>query len=191
MKNSLLTRSTLLASVALAAASPALAQDASKAREKQASAVHKAQKVWTDDDLGAVHQSAVVSVAQAPTPSATQTAQTGTAAAPAASTGKQDSNAGPKGPAALSHPKTLEDADKMIAWEQRDIDSQQEFVDRLQTELEQAPPDQKERLQKALAERQQYLADTRQEQQALIAEKKLLQKRSSGETSAASSQSPR
>jgi hypothetical protein len=78
----------------------------------------------------------------------------------------------------------------MIAWEQRDIDSQQEFVDRLQTQLEQAPPDQKEHLQKSLAEHQQSLADTRQEQAALIAQKKLLQKKAAGETSAASSQSP-
>jgi hypothetical protein len=96
----------------------------------------------------------------------------------------------PVGKAALSNPKTPAEADGMIAWEQRDIDSQQEFVDRLQAELEQAPADQRERLQKSLAERQQYLADTRQEQQGLIAQKKALQKKNGDGVSSAAASSP-
>jgi hypothetical protein len=108
------------------------------------------------------------------------------AAAPA----KTSAPAKPVGKPALSNPKTAEDAEGMIAWEQRDIDSQQEYIDRLQTEIEQAPPDQRERLQQTLAEHQKSLADTRQEQQGLIAQKKLLLKKPAGDTSAASSQSP-
>jgi hypothetical protein len=78
---------------------------------------------------------------------------------------KTSASAKPVGKAALSNPKTPEEADGMIAWEQRDIDSQQEYVDRLQTELEQAPPERREHLQSAIAERQQALADTPREQQ--------------------------
>jgi hypothetical protein len=77
----------------------------------------------------------------------------------------------------------------MIAWEQRDIDSQQEYVDRVQEQLDQAPADQKEHFQKMLAERQRILADVHREQQQLMADKKTLQKKSSGGSTVAASQS--
>ena len=196
MKTGLLVRTILVTSTVFAAAGLSRAQDASKPQQKQTGAsrqktVSKTRKVWTDDDLSVLHRSSVVSVAQAHPETETPTAHTATE--PAASPSSEKPNAkssGPKGPDALAHPKTVADADKMIAWEQRDIDSQQEFVDRLQAELDQAPPDQKERLQKSLSERQQYLADTRQEQQGLIAQRKLLDKKSTGDTSTASSQPP-
>jgi hypothetical protein len=78
----------------------------------------------------------------------------------------------------------------MIAWEQRDIDSQQEYVDRLQTELEQAPPERREHLQSVIAERQQVLADTRREQQGLIAQKKTLEKKPAGGDNVAAATQP-
>ena len=90
---------------------------------------------------------------------------------------------------AIVRSSSTDDAEKMIAWEQRDIDSQQEFVDRMQDQIEHAPADQKEHLQKVLTERQQTLADTRREQQQLMAEKKLLGKKPAGDSSA-SAQSP-
>jgi hypothetical protein len=193
MRNVLLLRSMFLVGAAVVSAGLAYGQGAAKQSEQSTSSARlqktasKPHKVWTDDDLGAIRSRGDITVAATQNPTIPTTDDNHAAAAPA----KTPAAAQPKGKAALSNPKTTEEADGMIAWEQRDIDSQQEFVDRLQAELEQAPPDQKERLQKSLAERQQYLADTRQEQQALIAQKKLLQKKSAGETSAASSQAPR
>jgi hypothetical protein len=192
MKTGLLIRSLSLTSMALSAAGLIHAQDASKPDQKQATAqqvkpASKPHKVWTDDDLGAIRSRGDITVAAAQTPAIPATAdESHSPAAPVKTSGP----AQPVGKAALSNPKTAGEADDMIAWEQRDIDSQQEFIDRLQTEIEQAPPDQRERLEKSLTERRQYLADTRQEQQQLIAQKKLLQKKSAGETSAATSQSP-
>ena len=191
MKTGLLVRSMLLTGAALVAGRFAHAQDTSKPEQKKASAsqqkaASKPHKVWTDDDLGALHQSSVVSVAKAQTPSMPQAAQTATDATPGDAQPKSKT-AGPKGPDALAHPKTADDADRMIAWEQRDIDAQQQYVDSLQAQLEQAPPDQRERMQKTLAERQQILADTRREQQDLMAQKKLLDKKKSGNSSVTAS----
>jgi hypothetical protein len=78
----------------------------------------------------------------------------------------------------------------MIAWEQRDIDAQQEYVDRLQTELEQAPPEQREHLQGVIAERQKIIADTRGEQQQLMAQKKALEKKSAPNDNVAAATQP-
>jgi hypothetical protein len=192
MKNSSLIRTVLVSSAILSAAGLVRAQDASKPNQKQTSAPQlkpapKPHKVWTEDDLGTIRSRGDITVAAAQTPTIPATADASPSpTAPAKTPGSTK----PVGKAALSNPKTAEDAEGMIAWEQRDIDSQQEFVDRLQTELEQAPPDQREHLQKTLAEHRQSLADTRQEQQALIAQKKLLEKKPASETSAASSQSP-
>jgi hypothetical protein len=191
MKTSSLIRLLLLTSVVVSAAGLVQAQDASKADKKQASApqprpASRTRKVWTDDDLGVIRSRGDITVAAAQTPTIPETDD---ASHPAAAPIKTSASARPVGKTALSNPKTAGEADDMISWEQRDIDSQQEFIDRLQTEIEQAAPDQRERLQKSLTEHQQSLADTRQEQQALIAQKKLLQKKSSGDSSA-SSQSP-
>jgi fibronectin type 3 domain-containing protein len=196
MKNRSLVRSMLVMGAVLTGATLACGQDTSgqadqKSAARQQKAASKPHKVWTDEDLGSIHRSSVVSVAQAHPESAMPTPQGGTDAPPAAE-GKrtiENKSALKAGPDVLAHPKTTDDADKMIAWEQRDIDSQQEYVDQVQEQLDKAPADQKARLQKVLAERQQILADVRREQQQLIAEKKLLQKKSAGDSSA-STQSP-
>jgi len=193
MRNVLALRSMILLSAAFVSADLIYGQDAAKqtgqstSSANQQKAAAKPHKVWTDDDLGTIRSRGGITVAAAQNPTIPATADASPSpAAPAKTSGSTK----PVGKAALSNPKTAEDAEGMIAWEQRDIDSQQEFVDRLQTELEQAPPDQREHLQKTLAEHRQSLADTRQEQQALIAQKKLLEKKPASETSAASSQSP-
>ena len=195
MRNVSLVRSMFLVSAALLSASLTCAQDAAKQSAQTSSPARqqkkpsKPHKVWTDDDLGSgsMRSRGDVTVAAAQNPVMPRAEGDN----PPAAAAKTTSTAGqPKGKAVLANPKTTDEADNMIAWEQRDIDSQQEFVDRLQTEIEQAPPDQKARLQKSLAEHQKDLADTRQEQQGLIAQKKLLQKKSADQTSAASSQSP-
>lgn len=195
MKNRSLVRSLVLVSAVLGGTTLACGQGTSaqadqKNAARQQKGAAKPHKVWTDDDLGSLHRSPGVTVAQAHPESEMPKAQGAPDSAPAADAKKPASKSALKtGPDALAHPKTTDDAEKMIAWEQRDIDAQQEYVDRLQDQLERAPADQKEHLQKVLTERQQTLADTRREQQQLIADKKLLNKKSSGDTSA-SAQSP-
>jgi len=195
MKNMSLVRAMLLASALLGSATLTCGQGTSgqadqKNVARQQKTASKPHKVWTDDDLGSLHRSSGVTVAQAHAESEMPKAQDAPDSAPVADAKKPQSKSALKtGPDALAHPKTTDDAEKMIAWEQRDIDSQQEFVDRIQEQLDHAPADQKEHLQKVLAQHQQSLADVRREQQQLIADKKLLQKKSSGDSSA-SAQSP-
>src|SRR5439155_18140171 len=77
----------------------------------------------------------------------------------------------------LSDPKTVESADKMIAWEDRDIAAQEEFVARLKTQLETAAFENRDHLQKLIIERQQIIADTRKERDGLVAQRKGLEKK--------------
>ncbi len=134
----------------------------------------KTHKVWTDDDLTTLRK-------PADSYSDKETAQ----AEPAA--GVQNQTDGAKQTAAVKPAKALpvpplaransvEDAEKKIAWEQRDIDGQVEFIDGLQQELRDAAPDRKEHLQKLIADHQQILADTQKELAGLQAQKKELQK---------------
>ncbi len=192
MKKGLLFRAAVISVAAAAATGVNYAQDEAKpAGQKSSSAAQqkatsKHRKVWTDDDLGSLRREGSISVAAAQTPTLPASPDAAPAAAPKQAQASKPSVPGKT--AALSNPKTVDEADGMIAWEQRDIDSQQQYVDGVQAELDQAPPDQKGRLQKVLAERQQTLADTRREQQELIAQKKLLQKKSSADTSVATRQ---
>src|SRR5438445_550672 len=78
--------------------------------------------------------------------------------------------------APLAHANSVDDADKKIAWEERDIQGQEEFIDRIQQELGQAPPDRKEHLQKVIEEHKQILADTRKELEGLKSQRKQLEK---------------
>src|SRR5690242_14649231 len=124
---------------------------------KQGKPAQKPHKVWTDEDFPSSGSSSAAKE--------TQTAQTGTAQQ--SGTGTQASNSGQvqKGvpPPTLTNPKSLEEADKMIAWEGRDIQAQEEFLDNLKRQIDEAPADQKERLTKLLQERTQILANTRNE----------------------------
>lgn len=191
MRDRVLIRLTVVAGAILLTASLSNAQDATKqpgqdaSSTRQQKAPSKGRKVWTDDDLGAVRSRGDISVAatQNPTVPAAEAAPDRTPAVSSSSTAPAN------GKKALSNPKTAEEADSMIAWEQRDIDSQQQYVDQVQQQLDQAPADQKEHFQKILAERQRILADVRREQQDLIAQKKALQKKS-GDTSVAASTQP-
>lgn len=190
MKNRSLVRYMVVISAVLGGAALVCGQDTSgqvaqKNAARQQKAASKPHKVWTDDDLGSMHRSPGITVAQAHPESEMPKVQGAPDSAPATDAKKPEGKPALKtGADVLAHPKTIDDAEKMIAWEQRDIDSQQEYVDRVQEQLDQAPADQKEHLQKMLTERQQILADVRREQQQLMAEKKLLGKKSSGESSA-------
>jgi len=70
----------------------------------------------------------------------------------------------------------VDDAEKKIAWEQRDIQGQLETIDRLQQELGQATPERKEHLQQLIEQHKQILAETRKEMTGLQDQKKQLEK---------------
>jgi hypothetical protein len=178
--------------VVIVASATGYAQDArqepvpSASQARQQKPTSPARKVWTNDDVMPLRWSGGVQVRE-------KDGRAGGTAARQAGPAKQTDGAKPAQagtPAALSNPKTLEDADKMIAWENRDIEAQQEFVDRLQKELHEAPVDQRERLEKLLQERTQILADLRKEQERLVTQRKGLEKKGGAENTAASSQPP-
>jgi hypothetical protein len=182
MRNSLQFRMVLAAAVAVGFSAAAQAQGDSQKRapraerQKPASNSHK---VWTNDDLGSVRRPADIYVDA----KYTQAAETdGSKQSAAAKPAKHV--AAP----ALSNPKTVEDADKMIAWEKRDVDAQTEFVEQLKKQIEEAPPEDKERLKKLLQERIQILADTRAEMETLVGQKKELQKKPAADGNTAAAQ---
>ncbi len=156
--------------LSLAACAQAGPQEPAQPAQKKPPA--KARKVWSNDDLTSLRSPADVYLRK-------KEAQDEAAAKQAAAS-QQPAAAKPVSPSRaplLSNPKTVEDADRMIAWEKRDIDAQQEFVDRLRKQLEEAPPEDKERLQKLIQERIQVVADTRKEMEGLVAQKKGLEKK--------------
>lgn len=89
----------------------------------------------------------------------------------------------------LTNPKSLEEADKMIAWENRDIAAQEEFLVKVQKEIDEAPADQKDRLTKLLEDRTKILASTRTELKNLQTKKKAMEK-PPAENSAAAAEPP-
>ncbi|HEV2298923.1 MAG TPA: hypothetical protein VGR72_10440 [Candidatus Acidoferrales bacterium] len=151
-------------------------QPAAKQDQKTKPAPTKTAKVWTEDDISSVRTPAddYMDVER------TQTQAAAGAAADAAAKQKQTAATNPpqKGaPTALSNPKTTEDADKMIAWEQRDIDSQQEYLQKLQDQLATAPDDQKAHIQAWIDQEIKTIADTKKEQAGLESQKKDLEKK--------------
>jgi len=90
----------------------------------------------------------------------------------------------PSAPPALSNPKTVERADSMISWEQRDIDAQTEFVEKLQKELETAPESEQQHIRDRIKERMQAIESTKKEQQALESQKAALEKKPADNASA-------
>ena len=142
---------------------------------KQTKAVKKPHKVWTDEDFASSRSAAATNDSQ-PAPVA-DPQQTGTTS--------QSSKPRPSAvPPVFTNPKSLEEADKMIAWEGRDIDAQQEGLEKLRAQIADAPADQKERLTKVLEQRTQILADTRNELKNLQTKRKELEKPPAGNQTA-------
>lgn len=178
-KNDFLFSVILACAAAVGLATPACAQSDSqksatpaKHRKpaKPEQPARKTHKVWTEDDLGTVRKPADIYADKeaAQTQAATQQVAVvkETSAAPAK----------PSKTPPLAHANSVDDADKKIAWEERDIQAQEEFIDRLQQELGQASPDRKEHLQQVFEEHKQILADTRKELEGLKAQRKQLEK---------------
>lgn len=195
MKKLPLMYTILLAAAVLANGNSLRAQDTAKASEQKAAPARqqkpatKGHKVWTDDDLGSLHRPGELAISTPDTPAASSSAAAESTKA-ATTTADSSKTKLKDHPPLLSNPKTPTDAEGMIAWEQRDIDSQQEYVDRLQAELEQAPPERREHLQSVIAERQQVLAETRREQQQLMTQKKDLEKKAAAKDNVAAASQP-
>jgi len=146
----------------------------------------KPHKVWTDDNLSAVRtpQTAYIAATDKQSPAGTPAAQDASEKQPVAGSQK------PGKVAPLSHAKSLEDAENKIEWEKRDIQGQEEYLVRMQGELEQAPPDQKEHIQKLIEQHKQILADTRNELKGLEDQKKDFQNNPAGQSASANQQPP-
>jgi hypothetical protein len=187
------SKATLLLAMTLAMAGFATAQDNSPASAQSNSANKKApsakpKKTWTDDDISALHP-AVDSRAEQKQ-SQTQNASDESKNPPPAQNTSGSKEPPRDKPPLLSDPKTVESADKMIAWEERDIAAQEEFVIRLKTQLESAPVENRDHLQKLIIERQQIIADTRKERDGLVAQRKGLEKKAAGTPAGESAAQP-
>lgn len=159
------------------------AADSQKQQVKPAPA--KPAVVWTDDNISSVRSAADAYAEQK------RAAEAAAAAAQAANAAKPAPKPSPKDhtPPSLSNPKTVEAADGMIAWENRDIAAQQQFLQELQKRIDSAPPDQIARLQQNLQAHAQTLAETQKERDTLVTQKQQLEKKAAA-GSAASSQPP-
>jgi hypothetical protein len=153
------------------------AQDAkpSQANAQDSSTAPKKHKVWTDDEVTTLRTPEDNYLEQKQAAEAANAAAAAAAREQAKSKLKSEKHAG--GPPALSNPKSADDADRMIAWENRDVQAQQELIDKLHTELEQASEDDRDRLEKYLAKQSETLAQIKRERDALVAQKKDLEKK--------------
>jgi hypothetical protein len=157
-----------------------IAQDAQDAKPSQApakdsSAAPKKHKVWTDDEVSTLRTPEDNYIEQKQAAEAAAAAAAAAAAQQAKSTPKSEKHVGAA--PALSNPKSPQDADRMIAWESRDVDAQQEFIDKERTQVEQAGPENREALEKDLAKHLTMLENTKKERDALAAQKKELEKK--------------
>lgn len=179
-KNMIVFRAILASAAALGLSYAAFAQSDSQkstAPAKKHKPAPKQNKVWTNDDFGSV---------PAPAAKENQTASSAASEQPGATNQPADANQRKGGgPPVLTNPKSLEDADKMIAWENRDIAAQEEFLEKVKKEIDEAPADQKDRLTKLLQERTQILANTRTELKNLQNKKKDMENPPAPNTTAA------
>lgn len=173
----------------LSAAGPVLAQDASSTNsanpalastaEKKPPA--KSHKVWTEDNVTTLR-----------TPADNFEAQKHVTA-PAPPSGSGSSTNGKKHNA-LSDPQSVEEADKMMAWEQRDLQAQTEYLDRVNQQIQQADGDERTRLEQEVAYYTKVLARTKAELKNLQDKKSEFEKarrtQSSQQAATASSERP-
>jgi hypothetical protein len=193
MKKSHFSGFVLLLGMQLASGALATAQDnasastQSNSANKKASSA-KAKKTWTEDDVAALHSPAdsYRDQQQAQVQGAGDVAKN-----PASAQETSALNEPPRDkPPLLSDPKTVESADKMIAWEDRDIAAQEEFVARLKTQLETAAPEARDHLENLIVERQKIILDTRKERDGLIAQKRTLEKKHAANSTISATETP-
>lgn len=179
MKHPIFLTLACAAALVAAAGTPVHAQDSRDTKSpaaKDSSSAPKKHGVWTDDE---------VSTLRTPEDNYLEQKQAAEAAAPAAAAAAAAEQAKSKtksgkavgGPSRLTNPKSPDDADRMIAWENRDVDAQQEFVDNLRAQIQEAKPEDRDQLEKTLAKRIQIVEETKKERDALVAQKKGLEKK--------------
>jgi hypothetical protein len=79
-------------------------------------------------------------------------------------------------PPKFANPKSLNDVDGAVDWEKRDIAAQEEGLEKLKVQVDEAPAEDKARLNKLLEERTRILADTREELKVVEEKKKQFEK---------------
>jgi len=137
----------------------------------------KPHKVWTDDDVTTLRtpadRYAEAKAAQAEA-AAAEAKTKADAAAPAA----QMSLANGVKPAhnALSDPKSTAEADKMIAWESRDVAAQSDYLSQIQEQLRTASGPERDHLLAEKARMEGIMAQTQQELKTLKTQKAELEK---------------
>lgn len=160
----------------LIAGAGALAQDASQNSRAQQTAPPKKPKVWTNDNIGAVRTSADQYTDGEQAEAATAVA----AHEAAAQAAKAEAEAAPP----KQTPKTVQQADQMIAQEQSQIASQQQYVDQVKKDLPTVPDAERTRLQWRIESRSQYVDRMRGDLSDLEKERAALAKQDSGKSSA-------
>jgi hypothetical protein len=157
------------------------ADAAAAAKAGKPAAPKKPHKVWTEDSVSSLR-----------TPADDYLDQKEAAAEAAAD--KQEKSPKPQAPAsappALSNPKSTKDADRMIAWEERDLAAQQEHVDNLRSQLQEAPVEDRDRLQKLLVQRMQIVEQVKKERDDLLTQKKSLEKKASADPNSSAADTP-
>jgi hypothetical protein len=147
-------------------------------KQQKTATAAKAHKVWTEDDISTVRTPADALIDARDRQATAQTTQTaGDAAAAQSASGKQLA-ANPSKPTKappLSQAKSVEDAEAKIAWEQRDIQGQEESIASLEERLASATPEERAHLQQLIEQHKQYMAESRKEMQGLQEQKKNFQ----------------
>ena len=138
----------------------------------------KPHKVWTDDDVSTLRTPADRYADEKDAQDAAAAAAAARAkeasATPAA---KPNLPAGVKPAAkALSDPKSTEEADKMIAWQTRDVDAQSEYISKIQEQLSTASGPERDHLLAEKARMEGVLDKTQQELKTLKTQKVELDK---------------
>jgi len=190
MRNISVLRAAVASTILIGFSAAAHAQSEPQKKSKTAPAqaqqpASKPHKVWTEDNLSAVRTPADSYIEAKDRQSAGSHSEAAVSAQDASE--KQpaaNSQKAAKTPP-LAHAKSVDDANFKIEWEKKDIQGQEEYLVRMQGELEQAPPDQKEHIQKLIEQHTQILADTRKELQGLEDQKKDFQKNPAGQSAPA------
>jgi len=147
----------------------------------------KVRKVWTDDEVKTLRTPEDNEIEK----EEAQSAESAAKQEPAATAEKTNKPEKKGPPAALANPKSSEDADRMIAWEDRDIAAQEEYIERVQKQLQDAPVEDQDRLRNLLQDRIKILQQTRQERKSLQQKKEeITQKPPAGDNAAESAQPP-
>jgi hypothetical protein len=177
---------TFLGAVFLLACSLAGAQgppENSSAAQAAQKPPAKSHKTWTDDDVKSLRTPGDNYVLEKESQAAAARTQ---AEAEQATKQSAAEPANQRGKHGLANPKSLDEADRMIAWEQRDLDAQQEAVDRTRKELAEAAPEEKAHKQKVLEQYLENVENVRREKQALLKQKGELEKKAKASPNSAS-----